>query len=247
MENLMSDNLDKAKFFLETEEYDKAENIFSQIYDTNSDSPQAVIGLVICKIAQSNFEKAQIKAARAYLERLDESMLESEEREEFVANLLEQTNRYIKKLIKKFREEANELSKRPAHDNQLYAVKQLSDTTDYMKFLNNNVEKFEEAIEVSSKVYSLTKYKEDTAYKIVSLHDLVFKSIRDTPQMTGKTLLDAKGLSNLKESRKKWLERSGKNKSKSTVDPSDSSGCLVLIATLSGLVGTLFFMLFVIL
>lgn len=243
----MNNNLDKAEFFLETEEFDKAEEIFSQIFDSNSNSIQAIRGLVICKIAQSNFEKSQIKAAIVYLNKLNESDFETEEREGFIANVIEQIEKYFKKLNKKFREEANELTKRPALDGQLYAVKQLSDTTDYMKFLNNHVEKFEEAIEIASKIYGFTKYKEDTAYRIVSLHDIVFKSIKETPQMTGKTLLNAKALTTLKESRKKWLERSGENKTKSTVDPSDSSGCLVLIATLSGLVGTLFLMLFVIL
>lgn len=59
----MSNDTDKAKFFLEAEEYDKAEEIFSQIFDSNSESSQANKGLVICKIAQSTFEKSQIKAA----------------------------------------------------------------------------------------------------------------------------------------------------------------------------------------
>ena len=58
----MNNNLEKAEFFLETEEFDKAEEIFSQIFDSNSNSIQAIRGLVICKIAQSNFEKSQIKA-----------------------------------------------------------------------------------------------------------------------------------------------------------------------------------------
>lgn len=243
----MSNDIDKAKFHLETEDYDKAEEIFSQIFDENSNSPQAVKGLVICKIAQSNFEKDQIKAAGIYLDKLDEDSLDTEEREKFVSQFLEHIEGYFKKLIKKFREEANELAKRPALDGQLYAIKKLSDTTDYMGFLNNNVNKFEEGIELASKIYKVTKYKEDTAYKIVSLHDLVFKSIKETPQMTGKTLLDSKGLSGLKESRKKWLDLSGDNKSKVTTDPSDSSGCLVLIAALSGLMGTLFLMMLVIL
>lgn len=243
----MSNDIDKAKFHLETEEYDKAEEIFSQIFDTDSNSSQAVKGLVICKVAQSDFDKDQIKAASIYLDKINELDLETEEREEFIANLLEQIENYFKRLNKKFREEANELAKRPALDGQLYAVKQLSDTTDYMGFLNNHINKFEKGIELASKTYQLTKYKEDTAYKIVALHDLVFKSIKNTPQMTGKTLLNAKDLSSLKESRSKWLELSGKNKTKVTTNPSDSSGCLVLIATLSGLMGTLFLMMFVLL
>lgn len=193
----MSNDIDKANFFLEAEEYDKAEEIFSQIFDSNSESSEALKGLVICKIAESNFKKSQIKAAGIYLEKLNEATLDAEEREEYVSNFLKQIEEYFKKLKKKFREEANELTKRPALDGQLYAVKKLSDTTDYMKFLNNNVNKIEEGIELASKIYNVTKYKEDTAYKIVSLHDLVFQSIKDTPQMTGKTLLDSKGLSEL--------------------------------------------------
>lgn len=243
----MENWIDKADFFLETGEYDKAEEIFSKIFDSNSNSYQAIKGLVICKIAQSNFEKSQIKAAVVYSNKLNESDFETDEIEKFITNVLDQIEKYFKKLNKKFRDEANELTKRPALDNQLYAVKQLSDTTDYMKFLNNHVEKFEEAIKIASKIFGFTKYKEDTAYRIVSLHDLVFNSIKETPQMTEKTLLNAKALTTLKESRKKWHELSGENKTKSTVDPSDSSGCLVLIATLSGLVGTLFLMLILIL
>ncbi|MDZ7719208.1 MAG: hypothetical protein U5K72_10375 [Balneolaceae bacterium] len=204
----MSNDIDKAKFHLETEEYDKAEKIFSRIFDSNNNSSQAVKGLVICKIAQSNFEKDQIKAANVYLDKINELDFDKEEREEFIANLLEQIENYFKRLNKKFREEANELTKRPALDGQLYQVKQLSDTTDYMEFLNNHINKFEKGIELASKTYQLTKYKEDTAYKIVALHDLVFKSIKETPQMTGKTLLNAKDLSGLKESRSKWLELS---------------------------------------
>ncbi|MEL7834271.1 hypothetical protein [Fodinibius sp. Rm-B-1B1-1] len=243
----MSTDIEKAEFHLEADEYEKAEEIFSEIFDSDSNSNQAIKGLVICKVARSNFDDSKIKAASVYFDKLDESKLSVEEKEEFISSLLDQVEKYFKKLNKKFREEANELTKRPALDGQLYAVKELSDTTDYMDFLNKNVDKFEEGIELASKSYDLTKYKEDTAFKIVSLHDLFFKSIKETPQMTGKTLLDSKELSDLKESRKKWLDLSGENKSKVTADPSDSSGCLVLIFALSGLVGSVFLALFTLL
>ncbi len=235
----MENGIDKAEFFLETEEFDKAEEIFSRIFDSNSNSLHAIKGLVICKVAQSNFEKSQIKAATVYLSKLNGLDFDRNEKESFIEKLLELLEEYFNKLNKKFREEANELTKRPALDGQLYAVKQLSDTTDYLSFLNNNTKKFEEGIALANILYDLTTHKEDTAYKIVSLHDVILVSIKNTPQMTGKTLLDVSAITNLKESRKKWVDLSGEHKTKATVNPSDSGGCLVLIATLSGLVGSL--------
>ena len=244
---IMSNDIEKANFFLETEEYDKAEEIFSQVFDANSKSPEAIKGLVKCKVAQSNFENGQIKATIVYLNKINAQDFDLEEREEFIVKIFELTKEYFKRLNKKFREEANELTKRPALDGQLYAIKQLSDTTDYLGFLNTHSNKFEMGIELVSKLYDLTKYKENTAFKILSLHDIVLLSIKETPQMTGKTLLNAGALSKLKESRTKWFELSGDNKSKIIIDPSDSSGCLVLIAALSGLLGTFSFMIFVLL
>ena len=83
------------------------------------------------------------------------------------------------------------------------------------------------------------------AQKIFSLHELLFQNIKNTPQMMGKTLLEAKGLSSLKESQKKWLDLSGANNSKVISDTPKSSGCLVLIFALSGLAGSVFLALFV--
>ena len=202
----MSADIEKAKFYLKTEEFDKAEEIFSTVFDSDENSIQAIKGLVICKIAQSNFDNSKIKAAGVYFDKLNELNFYAEEKEELTENILKQIHEYFKRLNKKFQEEANELTKRPALYGQLYTVKQLVDTTDYMGFLNNHVNKFEEGINLAAKTYDLTKLKEDVAQKIFSLHELLFQNIKNTPQMMGKTLLEAKGLSSLKESQKKWLD-----------------------------------------
>lgn len=231
----MSERLEKADFYLETEEYDKAEDLYSELFEEDSENEDAIIGIIITKIYQSDFEKNQFKAAQAYLNKIDTVKLTSEQREHLVNGILDATDHYIDRVLTKFREHAHELSKRPALDGQLYNIKQLGDTTDYMGYINDNIEKFTDGLDFSAKVYDIAKDKDETAFKILSLYDKIFQNLRETPQMQGKTLLDSKDLTPLKERRKEWLDKSGEHKSKVQTDPSDSSGCLVLIATLSGL------------
>lgn len=236
----MSEKLEKAEFYLETEEYDKAEEIYSEIFDQQEDNVEAIIGLIICKAYKSDFENNQFKACNVYLNRLETRKLEQEKRQKLIEGILNSVEAYLKKLLEKFREHANELSKRPALDGQLYSVKQLGDTTDYLGYINDNVDRLEAGLHFAEKAYDIElKNKEDIAYRILQLYDFVFTNFRETPQMQGKTLLDANGLQDLKEQRKDWLSRSGENKQKVTADPSDSSGCMVLIIALSSLAASL--------
>jgi hypothetical protein len=235
----MSTDIEKALFHLETEEYDKAEKYFSMLYESGNNSPYVISGLIICKIAQSTFDNSYIKAANIYFNKLNNFNLVEEEKEKLIVDIFKQIEKYFLKLNKKFREEANELAKRPALYGQLYSVKQFKDTADYMGYINANIKKYNDGIQFAELLYGLSTNKEETAYKIVLLHDLILQSIKETPSMTGKTLLTAKELTFLLESRNKWLSLSGENKAKLSFNPSDSSGCLVLIVSMSGLIGSI--------
>jgi len=94
----------------------------------------------------------------------------------------------------------------------------MKDSAEFMEFINKHIYRYEHGIELASLLYNLAHNKEDIAYKIVQLHDLVFESLSNTPDMDGSLLLDAKGLAALKESRKKWIELSGKHKHKISND-----------------------------
>jgi len=123
----------------------------------------------------------------------------------------------------------------------------MKDSAEFMEFINKHIYRYEHGIELASLLYNLAHNKEDIAYKIVQLHDLVFESLSNTPDMDGSLLLDAKGLAALKESRKKWIELSGKHKHKISNDLKNiqNSGCLILIITISaGLTTALIFTLF---
>lgn len=236
----MNDKLEKAQFYVETEEHDKAEELFSELFDEDNSNTDAILGIVRCKAIQSDFEKNNFKACNAYLNRIDEHKLSNEQRQELVSGILAASEAYLKKVLKNFRDHALELTKRPALDGQLYAVKQLGDTTDYMGYINDNIGKLEGGFNYASKAYNLAKYnKEDVAYEILKLYDLVFKNFRETPQMTGKTLLEASALLGLKDDRQAWLSKSGEHKTKVTADPSDSSGCMVLLIALTSIATTI--------
>lgn len=231
-------HIEKGKFYLSTEEFDKAEEYYLQVFDVDKNSPEAITGIVICKIALSNFDKNYIKAAGVYLDMLDESKLTREERELFVKNTLDETEGYFKRILEVFRKEANEITKRSSLDQQIYAVKELSDTTSFLDFVNDNSEKFNKGINLSAKIYNITNKKEDTAFKIAKLHNLVLESIKKTPLMTGKTLLSVDELKKLQESHIKWAELSGDHKEKINTNIG-SSGCLVLFIILSGIITSL--------
>ena len=143
---------------------------------------------------------------------------------------------YIDDKLKSLREKANELSKRPALSGQISSVKQLSDTTDHMSNINEAAEEFEKVFSIANMCYELDLHnEEETAFKILELYDKVFKSIRDTPKMQGKTLLTSKNLEPLKSKRNATKQKAGKKGERVDSDPSDSSGCLVLLIALSSI------------
>lgn len=227
----MTDKIEKAKFHLEAEEYNKAEKLFSDVFDQSDKNSEALIGLTLSKIYQGN-----IKGAEAYLKRLELDDIDRERRKELKEELLKASEKCIDKKLSTLREKANELSKRPALDGQISSVKQLSDTTDHMSNINDAAEDFEKIFSIAQKSLELDLHDEkETAFRLLNLYDKVFKNIRETPQMQGKTLISAKNLASLKSQRQNIKQKAGDKASSITSDPSDSSGCLVLLVALSSL------------
>lgn len=225
----MTDKTEKAKFHLEAAEFDKAEKLFSELFDQNSQNTEALVGLTLSKIYQGN-----LAGAEAYFKRLDVDNLERERRKELLDELLKACERFLDNKLKSLRDEAIELSKRPALDGQFSSVKELSDTTDHMKNINASVEDFEKLFSMAHKSLDLDLHNEkETAFRILNLYDKVFKNIRETPKMQGKTLISAKNLDPLKEQRQFVKQKAGDKGKSVTADPSDSSGCLVLLVALS--------------
>jgi tetratricopeptide (TPR) repeat protein len=235
----MNSELEKANFYLEADEFDKAESIFSKLIDEDGNSIEALRGMVICKISMSDFEKSHLKIAGLYLERLMGLGVSQEDADELSEGILGSISQFINRINEKFRQQANEIVKRPALDNQLYVVKVLSDTTAFLGFLSDNASKYQSAINLAEKVYDFGSDKEEVAFQIVKLIDQALSSIRNTHSMDGKLLANSNGLSELNQSRARWVSLAGLKGASTGVNPSQAGGCMVLISYMLGSMGFL--------
>ncbi len=225
----MNDKIEKANFHLDTGEYEKAEKLFSEAFDGESSNIDAIIGLMISKIYEGN-----LKGAEAYYDKIPIEDLERDKHDDFRNRILDSAEHYIEDYLDDLREKANNLSKRPAMEGQLYSIKEFGDTTDHMDNINNSAKDFEKILDIAKIAYEIERHdKEQVAFAILNLYDKVFQSIRSTPKMQGKTLLDSKELEPLKNRREEWKNKAGEKGASKVDNPSDSSGCLVVIIAIS--------------
>lgn len=227
----MSD-LTKAKFYIESQEFDKAEAIFADAFEKNDSNTDALIGLVIIKLNAASIDSSRIKSFKAYTNLLKSHTIDDIQKIYLVENIKDSVKSVVNIIDKDLKEKASEILKRPIATGVLVSVQRLTNTSHHLENVNNAFDFLADTLQIVLDLNkNILKDNHDIKTTIFNEINRLFELVLNTHNMNGDQLLSVNKKVRLHEilSTIRSDTKLDTNKFKKTTVNKAASGCLIFI------------------